>query len=120
MTANIDPVHLPPSGSGTPAEASPARGARSSSAFGAALAAAQRSPVAETEALPPVPPAELSAHIAAAARAWDALAAGGQNVVFNEREDGQLSIELQDDEGNELQTMSGSQLFGLIDEHGGQ
>lgn len=120
MTANIDPVHLPPSIPGSPAEASRARGAGSSGAFGAALAAAQKSPAAESEAVPSLPPAELSAHIAAAAQAWAALAAGGQNVVFNEGAGGRLSIELQDDEGNELETLSGSQLFGLIDEHGGR
>jgi hypothetical protein len=70
--------------------------------------------------LPPVPPPELSAHIAAAARAWDALSGAGRSVVFNERDDGRLSIQLQDEEGNEMQSLDGSELFGLIDEYGGE
>jgi hypothetical protein len=119
VTANIDPANPTPQGPIAPAPTSSARAAGVDGVFEAALAEAQNPWRSAPAELPPTPPPGLAANIAAAAHAWDSLAASSQHVVFNHSADGQLSIELADDDGNSLGTLSGSELFGLIDEHGG-
>lgn len=123
MTANIDPAHLRPQGSTAPSPSSGARPKAADGIFETALAKAERSAApspSPSPDIPPSPPPELAAHIAAAARAWEALAAAGQHVVFNYSDGGRFTIELQDDAGNHLHRLSGEQVFGLIDEHGGE
>lgn len=83
-----------------------------------ALATAQQ-PVAQADAtLRLAPPAELASHIETAARAWDALRSNSQQVSFSESPDGRIHIELQDQDGNHLETLSGVGLFDLIDQAG--
>ena len=116
MTANIDPIRSPaPPAAGQPAKTSAAAGA-SQTKFGEALAKA-RSAGAPDAVLPPTPPAELGANIAAAARAWEALAADGRHVSFSETAEGRVSIQLSD--GESAEELTGSGLFDLIDAEGG-
>jgi hypothetical protein len=123
VTANIDPVQAAALAA---ASRSAAHAAAGGAQFSAALSDAQRaadgvdstSPSASAD-VPPSPPPELAAHIEAAARAWDVLAGAGQHVSFSDNPDGRLSIELRDESGNHLETLSGAALFGLIDRAGG-
>jgi hypothetical protein len=118
VNANIDPI--PPSdpdgAAGVP-RTPPV--AASGDLFGATLARAQQASRNAAEWVQATPPPDLSAHIAAAARAWDALADGGRHVSFEEGSTGHLRIELQDDDGNSLESLSVGRLFELIDQHGG-
>lgn len=69
---------------------------------------------------PPRPPRHLAANIAAAGRAWDSLAAAGRHVAFEQGPDGRVTIELQDDHGNRLESVDPVQLFDLIDRESGE
>ncbi|MGD0980581.1 MAG: hypothetical protein ABR946_03775 [Solirubrobacteraceae bacterium] len=65
------------------------------------------------------PPPELAAHIEAAARAWDSLAASGRRVVFEDTPDRSLQIRLRDDDDVDLGVLTGVELFDLIGQEGG-
>ncbi len=120
MNADIDPVHSTPAGSTAQPQTAGARNAPPSGVFGAALAKAQKAGVEPATEVPPSPPPELAANIAAAARAWEALAAGGQHVAFGDPAEGRFTIELQDPHGAGSRTLTGAQLFELIDEQRGR
>lgn|GEM_PF-2153027 len=117
MNANIDPI--PPSGSdaATPVPRMPSA-VTGEDPFGLTLARAQagRQAAALVE---PTPPPELAAHIFAAARAWDSLAAAGRHVSFEQAPNGRVSIQLQDEDGNNLESVPVGRLFDLIEQHGG-
>jgi hypothetical protein len=120
VTANIDPLQESAKASEpVPTPLHGARSAPSGGEFAAALSRAQRAPGLAAGPILATPPPELGAHIAAAARAWDALAAAGQSISFETSDAGKLRILLSDDGGNELVTLSGQQLFELIDREGG-
>jgi hypothetical protein len=119
VTGDIGPAPALPPGVEPPAQPSIRRGSASGGIFEAALAEAQKAAGAPPSSTP-APPPELGAKIAAAASAWDALSAAGQYVAFHYGEDGEVSIELQDEDGRPLQSLSGSDLFSLIDERGGE
>ncbi len=114
MTANIDPL-LPPTPSGGAGR--PAAPTRGTSDFSAALARAEKA-AASDAVVGVTPPPELAAHIAAAARAWEALSASGRHVSFDDDLDGGLSIRLHDDGDGPSGRLTASQLFDLIDQEG--
>ena len=120
MTANIEPIQPtpPPIGNG-----STPRAAGDSGAFAVAFAKAQRAGVASVTAhdkdISPSPPEHLAENIAAAGRAWASLAASGRHVVFEQGANGRVTIELQDDSGNRLESVGPTQLFELLDQEGG-
>lgn len=66
----------------------------------------------------PAPPAELGDHIAAAARAWEVLSQSGRYVSFSQSPDGRMAIDLHDIDDGQIETLSGSGLFELIDRGG--
>ncbi len=68
-----------------------------------------------SDAMPAPPPPQLSERIAAAARAWDSLAASGRHVTFDAGENGRVRIELRDERGTRLAALGPSQLFDLIE-----
>ncbi|MGD0196486.1 MAG: hypothetical protein ABSC56_01075 [Solirubrobacteraceae bacterium] len=115
MTANIDPAQL-----AALAAADAQRTARAGTAkpgngaFAAALEKAQGTELSEA-----TPPPELSAHIATAARAWAALDGAGQHVSFADSSEGSVQILLADSDGTTPRTLSGSDLFDLIEREGG-
>lgn len=116
MTANIDPLKQAPVGSTGAAAKLSAPTKQASGAFAAALDTAQRA--GATEAVPPSPPPELAERIASAARAWEALAASGRHVSFTQAPGGRTQIELAGDDGSAAASLTGSQLFDLIDREG--
>jgi hypothetical protein len=116
VTANIDPINRAAPGGAAPAGQPSGAG---SGQFAAALQKAQQSQGVADAVIPPSPPAELAGHIAAAARAWEALSAAGQHVSFTETPDGRVSINLHDEEGSG-EPLSGSSLFDLIEREGAE
>lgn len=118
MTANMDPLQPAANGPTGSAPSSPSSSRKDAGKFGAGLGAAQRNDPA-AEPLTPTFPLELSANIAAAARAWDTLAAAGQSVSFDDSGE-RLRIVLAGEHGSEAMTLSGSELFALIDRDWGQ
>ena len=113
MTANIDPINsAAPPGAAAPAK----QGATATGQFSEALAKAQ-GPRSADAVIPPSPPPELADHIAAAARAWEALSASGRHVAFDGDGSGRVRIELHDGDGRS-ETLSGSGLMDMIDELG--
>jgi hypothetical protein len=118
LTANIDPTQAAARNTG-PLVKAPAPAGAGNGPFGAALAKAQSAdgPLgAPVDA--PAPPAELADHIAAAARAWEALSQSGRHVSFSQSPDGRVAIELHDIDDDQTETLSGSSLFDLIDRGG--
>jgi hypothetical protein len=114
VTANFDPFHRPAPGiAGAPSASS---GADSDDVFGAALGPARQPAPLPDALIAPSPPPQLAAHIAAAARAWDAFAAAGQQIAFSETADGRIAIELCDEDGERLEILSGAGLFNVIED----
>jgi hypothetical protein len=108
VTANLDP-----SDSARCRTAAPAQSA-------AAGAASERSVISPDGTVPSVtPPPELGEKIAAAAHAWAALAATNRYVVFSETVEGRIAVELQDEDGLQLETLNLTGLFDLIEDEGG-
>lgn len=108
MTANLDPSD----------SARRRTVARAQSA--AAYAAGERSAISTDGTVPSMtPPPELGEKIAAAAHAWAALAATNRYVVFSETLEGRITVELQDEDGQQLETLNLAGLFDLIEDQGG-
>ena len=115
MTANIDPLQPQATVSAQATGKSPAAAGKGPGSFAAALDGAQQNAPADT--LPQSPPPELGAHIAEAARAWEALAASGRHVSFSSSPGGRTQIELSGDHGSNS-VMSAGELFALIEREG--
>lgn len=117
LTANIDPTQA--TRHTGPLVRAPVPAGAGNGLFGAALAKAQSADGPLGAAVDgPAPPAELADHIAAAARAWEALSQSGRHVSFSQSPDGRVSIELHDIDDDQNETLSGSGLFDLIDRGG--
>ena len=117
MTPNIEPIQPFSAVGASGRSAAPLRGAGD---FSAALSRAEASAKPAGGAVPATPPAELAAHIAAAARAWDSLAGGGQHVSFDQDQDGRLTIALHDESNGRSERGGPAALFDLIDQEGGE
>jgi hypothetical protein len=117
VNPNIDPIQPFSAASPSGRSTAPLRGAGD---FSAALASAERTAAPATEHLPPTPPPELAAHIAAAARAWDSLTADGRHVSFDQDQDGRVRIQLHDEASVHGESVSPSALFDLIDQESGE
>jgi hypothetical protein len=95
----------------------PSQGARPTSNTHSPTNRVQKEPVLSTsedavsvDTFPSTPPPEVSAAIAAAGQAYDELAASGQFLHFGtDPQTGQLSIELHDESGNFLSSVSPGQ-----------
>lgn len=116
MTANIDPLKSAPTGPGEAAPKPQAPAHQPSGTFAAALRSAERTTAASD--IPPSPPPELAERIAAAARAWSALAAEGRYISFTDSPEGGTRIELTADDGRDATQLTASDLFALIDREG--
>jgi hypothetical protein len=117
MSTPIDPIQpqSQPPASGRVQPPNPGAG----DAFGIALSRAQAVNVpAGGEEIPATPPPHLAENIAAAARAWNSLAVSGRHVAFDTGPDGKVRIEVQDQNGNRLESLRPSSLFDLIDLEG--
>jgi hypothetical protein len=120
VTANFDPINTAALAAANQPPARATSTSTSGSVFGAALVQAQQSLGQADSVAQSAPPPELAAHIEAAARAWDALSANSQHISFSESPDGRIRIELHDQDGNHLESLSGVGLFDLIDQEGGR
>jgi hypothetical protein len=116
MTASIDP--LQPQGASGAQRTTTGAGQQTAGLFAAALEKARQE--SALPAVEPTPPPELIEHIARAARAWEALNARGQHVSFDESASGDLQIVLAADDGRDPQTLSGAELFSLLEREGGE
>lgn len=115
MTANIDPTQAAARNTG-PLVKAPAPAGAGNGLFGAALAKASSADAPLGGAAgAPAPPPELADHIAAAARAWEALSQSGRHVSFSQSPDGRVAIQLHDIDDDQTETLSGVGLFDLID-----
>jgi hypothetical protein len=118
LTANIDPSQAAARITG-PLLKAPAPAGAGNGLFGAALAKAQSADGTLCGAVgAPAPLAELADHIAAAGRAWEALSQSGRHVSFSQSPDGRVAIELHHIDDQQIETLSGSGLFDLIDRGG--
>lgn len=117
MTANFDPTEPPASDEAIELLQAAWIG---SEAPELSSASAEELGVSSIREMPPRPPRHLAANIAAAGRAWDSLAAAGRHVAFEQGPDGRVTIELQDDHGNRLESVGPVQLFDLIDSESGE
>jgi hypothetical protein len=117
VNSPIDPIQPFSGASPSGRSSAPLRGAGD---FSAALASAERAAAPTAGSLPAVPPPELAAHIAAAARAWDSIAASGRHVSFDEVADGGVRIQLHDESGATATSVGPSALFDLIDQESGE
>ena len=96
-----------------------AAGASTTDPDTSAVDAADDDQAVSVSALPASPPPELSDAIAAAADAYDQLAASGRSLHFAlDPPTGRLTIQLQDSAGNVLSTLSPSQVLDAADGSG--
>jgi hypothetical protein len=117
VTANIDPTEPPASDEAIEHLQAAWGGWDAPALFSSSAEELAVPQIGET---PPRPPRHLAANIAAAGRAWDSLAAAGRHVAFEQGPDGRVTIELQDDHGNRLESVGPVQLFDLIDSESGE
>jgi hypothetical protein len=116
VTPNIEPIQ-PFTGSPSGRSVTPLRGAGD---FSAALSRAEAVAKAGGDPAAATPPPELAAHIAAASRAWDSLAASGRHIAFDQDQDGRVQIQLHDDGTAQWASVAPAALFDLIDQEGGE